>query len=100
MPRSTPLEWAVAARREAAEAVAWYAYDSTTVADVFLSALDAAMQLLARFPSSGVASEDGSRALLVGGFPYRIHYRERGGVVRILAVAHTSRMPGYWKNRL
>ena len=100
MPRRTRLEWSEEARAEAAAAIAWYAYDSRGVADRFLTALDAAMGTLAQFPASGVASGEGTRAIPVAGFPYRIHYREHSGRVRILAVAHTSRMPGHWKNRL
>lgn len=32
-------------------------------------------------------------------FPYTIVYRMRETDVYIVAIAHTSRRPGYWKNR-
>jgi hypothetical protein len=32
-------------------------------------------------------------------FPYKIVYRERADDLYIVAIAHTSRRPGYWKDR-
>jgi toxin ParE1/3/4 len=40
------------------------------------------------------------RRYVVPKFPYVIFYMERPGSVRILAIAHTSRRPGYWKSRI
>ena len=37
--------------------------------------------------------------LEVEGFPYAVIYTERPGVVRVVAVAHTHRRPGYWQDR-
>ena len=33
-------------------------------------------------------------------FPFSIIYLERRDYIWVLAVAHSSRRPGYWKNRL
>jgi hypothetical protein len=35
----------------------------------------------------------------VQGFPYKVAYRIRDHDIHIVAIAHTSRRPGYWKNR-
>ena len=41
-----------------------------------------------------------SRRALLGRFPYAIVYRETAnGDIEIVAVAHTSRRPGYWAQR-
>ncbi|MGE3491981.1 MAG: type II toxin-antitoxin system RelE/ParE family toxin [Vicinamibacterales bacterium] len=40
-----------------------------------------------------------SRQLKVRGFPYIVAYRIRPADIYIVAVAHTSRRPGYWKHR-
>lgn len=40
------------------------------------------------------------RRFAVTDFPYYIIYRRRGDVFEIIAFAHTSRRPGYWKKRL
>jgi len=39
------------------------------------------------------------RRVLVRGFPYIVVYQVREGEALIVAVAHTSRDPGYWENR-
>jgi toxin ParE1/3/4 len=41
-----------------------------------------------------------ARRYIVPNFPYVIFYMEWPGTVRVLAVAHTSRRPGYWKSRI
>ncbi len=43
-------------------------------------------------------SPDLRRAHLVR-FPYAVIYREVGGVVQVLAIAHKRRQPGYWARR-
>lgn len=36
----------------------------------------------------------------VEGFPYRVVYYVEGDVLTIVAVAHSKRRPGYWRERL
>jgi hypothetical protein len=33
-------------------------------------------------------------------FPYRLIYRVEGEEIRIYAVAHVRRKPGYWRRRI
>lgn len=53
------------------------------------------VELLAEHPRLGRRWDGRTRALVVTGLPYRIHYRIDGaaGVVEILTVAHTSQRP-------
>ncbi len=39
------------------------------------------------------------RSKTVKGFPYRVVYLVRAEVLTVLAVAHSSRRPGYWRDR-
>ncbi len=42
-----------------------------------------------------------TRRFLLRKFPFILIYRERdSGDIQILAAAHTSRKPGYWKRRI
>ena len=50
----------------------------------------------ARWPIKGY----GTRCRLLHRFPYAIHYLELQDTIWIVSVAHTSRRPGYWRNRL
>lgn len=36
----------------------------------------------------------------VQGFPYRIVYFVNGDLMTVVAVAHTKRRPGYWRDRV
>jgi hypothetical protein len=40
------------------------------------------------------------RRVLTNRFPYAIIYLEYGDETLVVAIAHTSRRPGYWKNRM
>jgi plasmid stabilization system protein ParE len=40
------------------------------------------------------------RRLLAHGFPYAVLYAVQADCVRIVAVMHLKRRPGYWKHRL
>lgn len=51
-------------------------------------------------PVRDVAAELGTRQLLLGRFPYTVVFVELASEIRILAFAHTSRQPGYWRKRL
>jgi hypothetical protein len=39
-------------------------------------------------------------SLLVHRFPYSVVYEVIGDVVHVIAVAHSSRLPGYWYDRV
>jgi plasmid stabilization system protein ParE len=53
-----------------------------------------AAEMLGDHPMLGTVWQDGeTRALVVPGLPYRIHYRVRGEMVEIITVAHTSQLP-------
>lgn len=49
---------------------------------------------------SEVASRVPIRRLLLQGFPYSICYAVFASHLQVLAVAHTSRLPGYWLSRV
>lgn len=57
-------------------------------------------RLLGTHPRIGKCVEADARSLCVNGSPYSLIYLiEKNGIV-VVAVAHHSRRPGYWKDRL
>ena len=51
-------------------------------------------EMLTDFPMlAPVWDERPTRALVVSGLPYRIHYRITGDIVDIITIAHTSQRP-------
>src|SRR5262249_46959945 len=70
-----------------------------------LSAVAAAFSLLAEQPTlgapvPGVRTDLPTRRVLLRRFPYAIVFLEVDATVRILAIAHQRRRPGYWIERL
>jgi len=43
--------------------------------------------------------KDGTRRFVMERFPFVIHYVDLPSTIWILAFAHTSRKPGYWRRR-
>lgn len=70
----------------------------------FLAAVDPAVQHLVAWPDSGaqvpgVPSGLSVRQLRIARFPYRIAFLVNAEELRVLAVAHARRRPGYWHAR-
>lgn len=89
------------ASEEFTEAVRWYENKRTGLGGQFYDAVSDAVDLVRDQPEIGVKIESPSqyRQFSVDGFPYRIIYRDRSDELYIVAIAHTSRRPGYWKHR-
>jgi toxin ParE1/3/4 len=93
-----------AAEEEFHAAASWYEKQRAGLGFEFLDAVDVAMQEIAnapqRFPPLEFGSTDESvRRLMLERFPYLVIFEILEGEVLVLAVAHTSRKPGYWKDR-
>ena len=56
-------------------------------------------QLLMREPAIGTLDAGQFRKLRLGKFPYSLVYRVQGEVITVIAMAHQSREPGYWRRR-
>ena len=94
-----------AAAEEAAEPAAWYERERPGLGAKFEEAIDAALDLLEQeivplASSPGAAGERGVKRLILRRFPYSVIVREHGGDMLVIAFAHHSRRPGYWKDRL
>ena len=78
----------------------WYAERSPRAAAAFWDELKRAKQQVAENPDRWATYLHGTRRYVFGKFPYALVYAAMGDRVVALAVAHTSRRPGYWRNRL
>lgn len=93
------------AAEEAVEAAAWYEQERPGLGVEFDHAVNAALDLLedevvplTNMP--GTAGSRGAKRLVLRRFPYDIVVRESSQEIIIVAIAHQSRRPGYWRNRL
>jgi len=78
----------------------WYLERSPDVALRFDSEVQRAMDEIASAPRRWARGSFGARRFLLRGFPFLLIYRERSfDIIEIVAIAHTSRRPNYWKAR-
>ena len=65
----------------------------------FLAEFERSVRLLVRHPQLGSLWRYGKRRFVMRRFPYSLIHIGGGEELRILAVAHQSRRPGYWRGR-
>ena len=88
------------ARQELDEAVVHYEGESPGLGNAFLLEALAAIERIRRFPDAWHPLGNEIRRCRLRRFPYGLIYsNDRDGLL-ILAVAHTRREPGYWRDRI
>jgi plasmid stabilization system protein ParE len=90
------------AEEEFVEALRLYEREAGSgVADSFEEEVRRSIDLILRYPriSPAVGLSD-VRCKILRGFPYNLFYVVERDLIWILAVAHQSRLPGYWGGRL
>jgi plasmid stabilization system protein ParE len=97
-----PVEFRPGALQDLDDAVTWLEEARAGLGPELLAEVREAIQRLMRAPEIGapVAGAPEVRSIRVHRFSYRIFFAERSDRIRILAVAHHRRRPGYWKARL
>lgn len=88
------------AQQELDGAVSHYNGESPGLGDAFLLEALAAIDRIRRFPDAWHPLGAEIRRCRLRRFPYGLIYTLDHDDVLILAIAHTSREPGYWRDRL
>lgn len=81
------------------EAFDYYEAEEPGLGEKFRCAVWAAIAIVEQHPQIGREVRPGMRRILVRRFPYELIYSVRGNTLRIIAVAHGHRRPGYWIDR-
>jgi plasmid stabilization system protein ParE len=88
------------AEQELVEGALFYAREaSAELGRAFISEFERSAVLLVEQPRLGAVWRGAVRRLPLRRFPYSIVYYLRESEVRVLAVAHQSRKPGFWRTR-
>jgi len=66
----------------------------------FAEEVYATITRIIQYPDAWSALSKNSRRCLISRFPYGVIYQIKSRSLRIIAVAHLNRRPGYWKERL
>ncbi len=88
-----------AAQRELDEAAAFYDAESPGLGSAFLGEFEHALQQIRTFPEAAPVGLGSVRVRVLVAFPYSLHYAPLGDAVLVLALAHHSRRPFYWRER-
>jgi plasmid stabilization system protein ParE len=101
---SAEVRFSADAVAELEAAAAWYEERLPGLGDAFVMAVDAALSRVADWPRSGssipAAGDLDLRRVPVARFPYNLPFLLLDDGVRVLAVAHDRRRPGYWMARV
>lgn len=91
------------AAEEAIEAAAWYEAHRLGLGQEFSRAIEDALDLLqdeivplVRIPFT---QDERTKRLILRRFPYDVVVMSRQNEIIVVAFAHHSRLPGYWRNR-
>ena len=96
-PRSVSFH--PAARAELATATDWYVARSATAAREFVREIEHALARIQEAPERYPETRHRRRRFVLLKFPFDLVYRITETNIQIVAVAHHSRRPGYWKSR-
>ena len=84
---------------------AWLENEGQGLGDALADSVAETIQRIRRFPYlgpavgiSGVSAE--IRQVLIPRFQYLVVYRVGPDLLQVVAIAHTRRRPGYWRDRL
>ena len=93
------LEFHPEAELELIEAAVYYDKQVPGLGERFESEIRYATDLLLDQPEIGAPADPDLRKFILTRFPFTLYYSLAADVLRIEAVAHQSRRPGYWKSR-
>ena len=93
------------AELEIAAELHWYHAENPLLAERLWQDIQHAIRVISKYPAVGervrrVRVEGDIRRYPLRNFPYFVIYREHPDYLEIVALAHTSRNPNYWRSRV
>ena len=95
-----PAPFLPAAREEFLAAASHYDAAAPGLGHDFITAVERAVARIAAFPEHGSPHLMGTRRIVLRRFPFSVVYLLEAEVVLVVAIAHHSRKPGYWRARV
>lgn len=101
---ASQLRFEAEAERELDEAAQRYEEQRPGLGKRFLHEIELTTERICQFPGVGapvkhVPADLGTRQAPVKDFPYQVVYLSTADAIRVLAIAHYRRRPGYWLDR-
>lgn len=88
------------AQQELSEQALFYEHRESGLGFLFIDAIEAALEILAIQPYIGQQVDQIFRAVVLVDFPFTLVYTLEPERIWIIAVAHQSRLPDYWRPRV
>jgi len=88
------------AEEEFIEAAAYYERNVPGLGERFGSEVRRTIERLLEYPELGSPIDADLRRLMLTRFPYSLIYSFTSDLLRVVAVAHARRRPGYWRPRV
>jgi plasmid stabilization system protein ParE len=88
------------ARRDLREGADYYDLERPGLGTEFLDEVEQEMRRVIEYPEASPVVLGRMRKCAISRFPYTIVYSTRDGGVYVAAIAHNSRRPFYWRDRL
>jgi plasmid stabilization system protein ParE len=95
-----PIEFHADATEEYLSALAWYREQSPKAAENFAKAFDQAIEHIQQSPGRWPVYFKLCRRYTLRRFPFTIVYQSKPFETFVVAVAHASRRPRYWRGRV
>jgi len=92
--KAREIRFLAEARTEVRVAARWYRQRSPQTARRFIDQLNLALEQVLRWPETPQVAE-GIRHIRLRRFPFSVIYRVTPRHIEIIAIAHSSRRPGY-----
>lgn len=94
------LIFAPEAEQDIAETYIWYEGRRPGLGEEFLSAVDACLESVRRWPEMYPVVHETYRRALTRRFPYAVFYEASGSTLTVYGVFHNARDPEKWRQRL
>jgi len=88
------------AELEVIEAAAHYEREVPGLGMRFGDEVERVIDMLIKNPKLGAPIQEDIRHFVLRQFPFSVIYAEVGDILYLLAIAHSSRKPGYWSERI
>ena len=95
-----PYDFHPEARIELRETGRWYADRDLNTSDDFYREVAHAIFSIRSMPDTWPIYLHGTRRYLLDRFPFSVIYREKDGMIQLIALAHHRRKPEYWAKRI
>jgi len=94
------IEFITPASQEFLAAIDFYEVQAPGLGEEFILNVEGSLKLIADFPNLGSRGPAGTRRIHLHRFPYSLVYRPETDVLRVIAVEHQRRRPGFWMDRV